>query len=158
MVANENSGHHNNAWIKIDSAEDPNFFIRFLDATREKAYNFAKQNPQMAFAHLNLSNAQSILDCGCGTGDMLTLMAEQIGTGRAVGIELSQTMVDEAYKRNSNEASNVSFEKMDVQYLSFSDGEFDLVMATQLLVHLPDPLKAFHEIYRVTASGGKIVL
>ena len=47
---------------------------------------------------------------------------------------------------------------MDSQSLSFSDAGFDQVMATQLLVHVPDPKKAFDEMCRVTVSGGRITL
>lgn len=150
--------HLDNAWITIDTADDPDFFIHFLDATRAQALAFAKSNPQEAFAHLNLADGQNILDCGCGTGDMLALMAGQIGNGRAVGIELSQVMLDEARKRTANGPANLSFEKMDSQSLSFSDAGFEQVMATQLLVHVPDPKKAFDEMCRVTVSGGRITL
>ncbi|MBD3402871.1 methyltransferase domain-containing protein [candidate division GN15 bacterium] len=152
------TGHFNNSWRLIDSTEDPSFFVRFLDATRTRAYEFARNNPAAAFAHLELAADQTVLDVGCGTGDMLALIARQVGSGRAVGIEVSQVMVDEARKRHADVAANLEFAPMDARDLSFPDNEFDRVLATQLLVHVPEPERAFREMCRVVKPGGKVVL
>ncbi len=42
----------------------------------------------------------------------------------------------------------------DLEELSFDDGEFDLVISTDVLEHVPDPYRAHGEIRRVLRPGG----
>ena len=158
MTNSPSTGHFDNAWIHVDDTDDPNFFIQFLDASRARALEFARIHPEAAFAHLGLAPGLSVLDCGCGTGDMLALIARQVAPGKAVGGDLSNTMIQEARKRAAAGALNLTFELLDVESLSFPDESFDRVMATQLLVHVPDPKHALHEMCRVTARNGRISL
>jgi len=158
MTEKPSTGHFDDAWINVDETDDPNFFVRFLDASRVRALEFARNHPEVAFAHLALAPGLSVLDCGCGTGDMLAIIASQVVPGRALGGDLSRTMIDEARKRMKAESANLSFESMDVESLPFPDESFDRVMATQLLVHVPDPKQALHEMCRVTAHNGRVAI
>lgn len=159
MTVKHPSGHLYDAWIHVDETDDPEFFIRFLDASRARKLEFARSNPQAAFAHLALEPGLSVLDCGCGTGDMLALIARQVAPGDACGGELSQTMLQEARKRSAESGlSNLHIEPMDVQALPFADETFDRVLATQLLIHVPDPRTALHEMCRVTKRGGRVAV
>ena len=153
------AGHMDNAWIQVDQTSDPGFFIRFLDASRARALELARKNPEIAFAHLLLEPGLSILDCGCGTGDMLSLMSALIAPGEAVGGDLSRSMIQEATKRaETNGRANLRFEIMDVQSLAIPDLHFDRVLATQLLIHVPDPRRAMRELCRVTRRKGWVAV
>ncbi len=159
MTEKPRTGHLANAWINIDKGADPGFFVRFLDASRVRALAFARSNPDAAFAHLALKSGMTILDCGCGTGDMLALMARLTAPGKASGGDLSAAMIQEAKTRSSSSGvTNVDFNVMDVQKIPFPDQSFDRVLATQLLIHVPDPHKAFREMCRVTAPMGRVAL
>lgn len=159
MIEKRSSGHLYDAWIQVDETDDPGFFVRFLDASRARQLEFARTNPQMAFAHLALESGMSVLDCGCGTGDMLAIIAQQIVPGEACGGELSHTMLQEARQRIAGTGlTNLRFEQMDVQSLPFPDESFDRVLATQLLVHVPDPRGALHEMCRVTTRQGRVAI
>ncbi|HGE71381.1 TPA: class I SAM-dependent methyltransferase [Candidatus Poribacteria bacterium] len=46
----------------------------------------------------------------------------------------------------------------DAHHLPFVDEAFSVVLATELFEHLKDPKKAIMEIYRVTKSGGELIL
>ncbi len=152
------AGHLDDAWIQIDRSEDPSFFIRFLDATRAHGLELARKDPAAAFAHLALRPGLSVLDCGCGTGDMLSIIADQVAPGRVLGGDISSTMTQEARRRAADGPSNIQFEQMDAQALPLPDETFDRVLATQLLIHVPDPARAFQELCRVLAAGGRIAL
>lgn len=159
MTEKRTAGHFNDAWIEVDKTDDPGFFVRFLDASRVRALEFARANPAVAFAHLALNPGLSILDCGCGTGDMLAIMAKLVAPGKAHGGDLSEAMIREARKRaDTAGAANLTFETMDVQSLRFPDQSIDRVMATQLLIHVPDPRQALHEMCRVTAPMGRVAI
>ena len=159
MSERRTTGHLDDAWIHMDETDDPGFFVRFLDASRKRSLEFARTNPGLAFAHLELAPGISVLDCGCGTGDMLALIARQITPGPAHGGDLSTTMLQEARARAmAAGVANLRFERMDIQSLAYPDEHFDRVMATQLLVHVPDPRGALHEMCRVTARNGLVAL
>ena len=159
MTEKRTASHLNNAWIEVDKTDDPSFFVRFLDASRVRALAFARANPAVAFAYLALKPGLSLLDCGCGTGDMLAIMSKLTDPGKAHGGDLSEAMIREARKRaETGGAANLAFEVMDVQSLPFPDQSIDRVMATQLLIHVPDPRKAIHEMCRVTAPMGLVAV
>lgn len=159
MTEKRITGHFDDAWLQVDKTDDPGFFVRFLDASRTRALEFARKNPEIAFAHLALEPGMSVLDCGCGTGDMLAIIARLTAPGEACGGDSSNAMLQEARQRMATTgATNLHFESMDVQSLPFPDKSFDRVLATQLLVHVPDPRRAMDEISRVTTRNGRVAI
>jgi ubiquinone/menaquinone biosynthesis C-methylase UbiE len=142
------------AWIQIDRTEDPGFFIGVLDATRAGLLERARQSPSDFFAALDLQPGHRVLDVGCGTGAFLRLLAPLVSPGDAVGVDLSETMIAAARGRQAGAAGNISFQLGDVEELSFEDASFDRVLATQVLLHVPEPAVAVGEIARVLAPGG----
>jgi len=144
------------AWIQVDRTEDPSFFVHLLDATRVKLLERAKNNPAEFFAPLAVQPGQRVIDLGCGTGDLLRLLAPLVAPGTAVGVDLSETMIAEARGRTDSQSPNLSFRIGNVQELPFEAASFDRVMATQLLLHVPDPGQALAEMRRVLAPGGLI--
>ena len=146
------------AWIQIDRTEDPRFFVNLLDATRARLLQRARTSPQEFFAPLALRAGLNVLDVGCGTGDFLRLLAPMVSPGSAVGVDLSETMISEARQRSAENAENLSFRVGSVLELPFPDASFDRILATQLLLHVPDPLKALSEMKRILAASGVIAV
>jgi len=144
------------AWIQVDRTEDPSFFVHLLDATRARLLERARNNPAEFFAALDLQPGQRVIDLGCGTGDLLRLLAPLVAPGTAVGVDLSETMIAEARGRMDSQSPNLSFRIGNVQELLFEAASFDRVLATQLLLHVPDPGQALAEMRRVLAPGGLI--
>ena len=144
------------AWIQVDRTENPRFFVDLLDATRARLLERARISPKEFFAPLALRPGLNVLDVGCGTGDFLRLLAPLIAPGKAVGVDLSETMITEARQRSGENVDNLSFRVGSVLELPFPVQSFDRVLATQLLLHVPDPLKALVEIKRVLAPSGVI--
>jgi SAM-dependent methyltransferase len=144
------------AWIQVDRTENPRFFVNLLDATRARLFERARTSPRDFFAPLILSPGLNVLDVGCGTGDFLRLLAPLLSSGTAVGVDLSETMIDEARQRSAENVDNLSFRVGSVLNLPFPSASFDRVIATQLLLHVPDPVKALMEMKRVLAPSGII--
>ena|SRR5215472_3784293 len=144
------------AWIQVDRTEDPRFFVNLLDATRARLLERAKKSPIQFFAPLCLRAGLNVLDIGCGTGDFLRLMAPIVSPAKAVGLDLSETMIAEATRRSTEELGNLSFRVGSALELPFQAGTFDRVTATQLLLHVPDPWKALAEMKRVLAPSGML--
>jgi ubiquinone/menaquinone biosynthesis C-methylase UbiE len=144
------------AWIQVDRTENPRFFVNLLDATRARLLEQARKSPIQFFAPLALRPGLNVLDVGCGTGDFLRLLAPIVSPGTAEGLDLSETMIAEARRRSAENVDNLSFRVGSVLELPFPDGSFDLVLATQLLLHVPDPWRALAEMKRVLAPSGLI--
>jgi demethylmenaquinone methyltransferase/2-methoxy-6-polyprenyl-1,4-benzoquinol methylase len=81
---------------------------------KKKFIKFAlKQNPQTA------------LDCATGTGDIAFKLKESC-SGRVVGIDFSQGMIDHALLRAKAYPLSVEFKVADIQKLPFEDHSFDV--------------------------------
>jgi ubiquinone/menaquinone biosynthesis C-methylase UbiE len=140
----------------VDRTDNPRFFVNLLDATRARLLERARTSPREFFAPLALRAGLNVLDVGCGTGDFIRLLAPIVSPGKAVGVDLSETMIAEARQRSAENVDNLSFRVGSVLELPFPVASFDRVLATQLLLHVPDPLKALVEIKRVLAPSGVI--
>jgi ubiquinone/menaquinone biosynthesis C-methylase UbiE len=121
---------------------------------------FGRRSRQMrvsALQEAGLKPKSSILDFGCGAGD-LAFEAEKLisGQGTIFGIDPSEEMVKVARQKAAKRNSKVIFKVEAVENLSFPDETFDVVISSFVLHHLPDDLQinAFKELKRVLKPGG----
>ena len=91
-----------------------------------------------------------ILDAGCGTGRNL-LELRHIGS--AEGVDLSPRAVEFCRRRGLDGVHEGSLED-----LPFESGRFDLLLATDVIEHLPDDGPALAELRRVAAPGGRLLI
>ncbi|MFH1043624.1 MAG: methyltransferase domain-containing protein [Pseudomonadota bacterium] len=96
-----------------------------------------------------------VLDCGCGPGTVTLDIAERIGEGTVVGVDMSESQVRNGMRRAARRAlRNVSFRQGNAYALPFADASFDVVFSHALLEHLSDPGKALREFRRVLKPEG----
>ncbi len=85
--------------------------------------------------------AISIVDLGCGSGDMLRAVADygrkNNFTFKLTGIDANEYTVNYARKL-SVKYPEISYIEMDVQSIEFSDISFDIVITTLFLHHFTD--------------------
>jgi ubiquinone/menaquinone biosynthesis C-methylase UbiE len=93
-----------------------------------------------------------ILDLGTGTGVVALALAERYPEAAVRGIDLSPGMIEEARRKLSPElAGRVGFEVGDASALACRDGDFDLVVLSNMIPF-------FDELARVVAPRGTLVL
>jgi ubiquinone/menaquinone biosynthesis C-methylase UbiE len=116
------------------------------------------QQKARSIEELRLSEGDSALDVGCGTGEEVVTMARIVGpTGRAVGIDISEAMLVEARKRVAGLSLPIEIQKGDIYALPFEPGAFAGTRAERVFEHLERPEAALAELLRVTRPGGRIV-
>jgi ubiquinone/menaquinone biosynthesis C-methylase UbiE len=99
-----------------------------------------------------VAQPRRVLDLGTGTGVVALALAERYPEAHVVGIDLSPGMIEEARGKVPPELeSRVSFEVGDASALVCSDGEFDLVVLSNMIPFAD-------ELARITAAGGTLVL
>jgi ubiquinone/menaquinone biosynthesis C-methylase UbiE len=109
-------------------------------------------------AQMELRSGDIVADVGCGTGEDVLALAMKVGAaGRAIGVDLSSTMIATAGERSRQCGLKVSFVQRDVQKLGFEDGCFDALRAERALQHTADPTMALREMVRVLKPGGRLV-
>lgn len=92
---------------------------------------------------------KSVLEIGCGTGDLLHGMRPE----RGLGIDLSQGMVDAA----SGKYPDVEFRQGDAEALEL-DEKFDYVILSDLIGFLSDIHQSFLELHKVCRPDTTIVI
>jgi ubiquinone/menaquinone biosynthesis C-methylase UbiE len=91
---------------------------------------------------------RTVLDIGCGEGVLTAQWAERLGTGRVVGVDLEDPKLEAEWAQRQRE--NLEFRAMSAERLEFADNEFELVAATEVLEHVPDPAVVLSEMARVS--------
>lgn len=93
-----------------------------------------------------------VLDVGTSTGTNLRLLAE-LGFTRFEGLDAA----DEAVRWCAQKALG-KVTKGDVCQMPFADATFDLVLATDIVEHVDDDMRALAEIRRVLKPGAAAVI
>ena len=103
-------------------------------------------------AHLGSVEGKRVLDLGCGTGFMSSLLAANGAT--VIGVDVSTRSLEVAAERAevSGLSDRVSFQRMACESLDFPDGHFDAVVGSFVLHHTDLSLAA-PEIGRVLKPG-----
>jgi 2-polyprenyl-3-methyl-5-hydroxy-6-metoxy-1,4-benzoquinol methylase len=88
----------------------------------------------------------SLLDIGCGEGVLTHQWAQRLGDARVVGIDLEDATLQAEWE--TRRAPNLEYRVMKAENLPFTDGEFDVATAIEVLEHVPDPAHTVAEMAR----------
>lgn len=102
--------------------------------------------------HKGLSKNMTVLEIGCGTGQLSFPLAKYVRFWRAT--DYSVSMIREAKKHSI--PPQLHFSIADANSLPFKDESFDTVVIANTLHILPHPEKALKEIHRVLKDGGTL--
>jgi SAM-dependent methyltransferase len=100
------------------------------------------------------SGARRVLDVGCGTGSTTRAAARTLGADAvAVGIDISDRMIDAARMLAEQEGSRATFVCDDAQKHAFGAQRFDLIIARFGVMFFEDPVRAFANLRSAAADG-----
>jgi SAM-dependent methyltransferase len=105
-------------------------------------------------ALLQLPARGRLLEVGCGAGRFLRALRLARPGLRLTGVDISRP----ALARLAEEAPEIETRPVEGEVLPAADGEFDAVLALDVLEHLYEPDRMLAEIHRVLAPGGSFHL
>lgn len=137
---------------KISNIPDRRYVSFYEDAYLKKNPSHhiedspAKFNKLMEVFHID-GGCDKILDIGCGMGEILKMMGGVASPRTRIGCDISMNILSRAKKMNSHP---IEYVRCDGLVLPFRDSCFDLAIITDLVEHVPDPVKLLAEIRRVS--------
>ena len=96
--------------------------------------------------HNPAAGPPTLLDIGCGTG---MLMQDLLERGTPVGLDFSSVALQYCRERN---LSNLG--RADVRQMPIRSNSIDVVLALDLVEHVPDDTGLLNEFHRVLRTGG----
>lgn len=113
-----------------------------------------------------VSPGETVLDIGSGGGIDCFEASRLVGpTGRVIGIDMTDTMLDIARKNApivaanlGYPASNIEFRKGMADAMPVDDGSVDLIISNCVINLAPDKRKVFREMFRVAKAGGRFTI
>ncbi|HET7143000.1 MAG TPA: methyltransferase domain-containing protein [Anaerolineales bacterium] len=135
---------------------------RNLDARLEIHHRFSN-NPYGWFNWIfdtlvQLPKDANVLELGSGSGALWTNIADRIPANWKITLsDLSQGMLDAAWRNLVVTGRNFKFEKIDAQSIPYEDETFDIIIANHMLYHVPDRPRALAEIKRVLKDDGRLI-
>lgn len=101
---------------------------------------------------LNLDRSEPILDVGTGTGNNLRFLGE-MGFSNVSGVDFSTEAIHFCQLKGLGKVHHG-----DATHLPFSEQQFRLILATDILEHLENDLDGLKEMVRVLKPGGNLLL
>ena len=115
-------------------------------------YKMCKKDYPDVLAELEKEPFDSLLDCGCGTAPMISLLHAKYPD---TGIDLTPKMIEMAKSKN---IPGAVFVVGDCENLPFEKDSFDAIICCQSFHHYPNVQDFFNSAYRVLKPGGRLIL
>ena len=117
-------------------------------------------NEKFADSALKVGGGRRILDIGIGPGRIPIEIVKRSPNSTLYGIDISLNMLKIAGKNIKNQglSTKINLLQADGKRLSFKANSFDMVVCSQMLHQLKEPLPLLNEINRVVKPNGAIFI
>jgi SAM-dependent methyltransferase len=118
--------------------------------------SFAELELRALIASMGLSPGMRILDAGCGTGDALPWLLDEVKpSGSVVGLDLAAAHV-QAARRHTN--AHIAIMQGDLLDPPVAAESIDFLWCVNTINHLRDPLRGVERLSALLRPGGRIAL
>ena len=117
---------------------------------------FAEPELRRVIAGLELKPGARVLDAGCGTGEVLRWISDDVGPdGVIVGIDLARA---HAAAARASAPSAALVVQADLLKMPLRDGSLDLIWCMNTVNHLHDPVAGARQLASLLRPAGRIAL
>lgn len=115
-------------------------------------------------AFASIREGEVVVDLGSGGGLDVFLAAKAVGpTGKAIGIDMTEEMINLARKNAINPSTgqapaNIEFHLSTIDQLPLADASVDCIISNCVINLAPDKPKVFAEMARVLKPGGRVAI
>ena len=118
-------------------------------------YEICKEDYPYISSELKKEDFNDLLDCGCGTGPMISLLYEKDPSKHYTGLDITPRMIETAKAKN---LEGVKWVVGDCENLPFGEDSFDAVICSNSFHHYPNTQAFFHSVKKVLRPGGRLIL
>lgn len=145
------------ALVLAERSDGKTFFGRMADGwdlLRDQLFGRRFLVPALAAL---LPRDSSVVDLGCGTGELLHHLAPAIDLGRLIGVDREPSMLEIA-KRRLEAYPHVQILEAALERVPLPDASTGLATLILVLHHLPDPDAVLAEARRILRPDGRLVV
>ncbi|MBN1295094.1 MAG: methyltransferase domain-containing protein [Candidatus Latescibacteria bacterium] len=123
-----------------------------IDLFWEKEFAFYRKS--------GLVDGMNILDCGCGPGYLSEMLLGLLPKSKVTAVEMDSYLVKVASERLSGYIGEkrCSVIENSILKLDLPDNRFDFAVTRLVVEHVPDPLQACRELFRVLKPDGIVMV
>lgn len=121
---------------------------------KEELVPYSEDSCNAVYNELQKIKFNSLLDVGCGTGHLISLLTKN-KKNKYIGLDISSNMIDEAKKKK---IKNTKFVVGSAENLPFDNNSFDVVTCSESAHHYLDLSKSIKEAYRVLKDKGYYII
>ncbi|AGA68604.1 methylase involved in ubiquinone/menaquinone biosynthesis [Desulfitobacterium dichloroeliminans LMG P-21439] len=100
------------------------------------------------------SDRKTLLDLGCGPGELLNQIGEKFPQLHLTGIDYSPRMLEISQQRNKR----VKHVLMDAADLDKLEGRYDMIICTHSLPYYRNPKEVFRQLSRLLNQEGRLII
>ncbi len=124
---------------------DPNHYLSFDKHRLRPALDL--------ISHIQVAEPDSIVDLGCGPGNITSILQDRWSEASVTGIDSSQEMLDKAHAHNPN----ILWKQADLKHWD-ADSAVDLLFSNAALHWLEDHGRLFPELLGNVVPGGTVAI
>ena len=114
---------------------------------------------EAVLARIDALEPSTVVDLGCGTGQLTERLIRRFPDANIVGVDLSDGMLTEAADRLRGACSDDRpLVRADALQLPFAASSVDLVVCTESFHWYPDQAGTLNELARVVKPGGRLLI
>jgi trans-aconitate 2-methyltransferase len=106
---------------------------------------------------LELRGDERVLDAGCGSGKVTSILLDRLPAGRVIALDGSPSMIEAARNNLRRFGDRVEFVVADLQEPLPIAGRVDAVLSTATFHWIPDQDALFRNLAAVLPSGGRLI-